>query len=178
MFGKVWFVDMRTGVVIEVSTVVMMAVGVDMLAGAEIGEVTAAMSGLEVVAGVTYAVEALADTIFGGASAIGAEANATSLNGSMPDLEFAVTIPLEDSFLSWEASRSSWPMTALDCDRDLQACKPSYHVWSTLVSPALPQFPNQEPPRPQQLILPDRFVIPHMGHTELIVIAAAAICDH
>ena len=64
-------IDMRTGAVVEVSTVVMMAVGVDMLAGAEIGEVTAAMSGLEVVAGVTYAVEALADTIFGGASAIG-----------------------------------------------------------------------------------------------------------
>ena len=44
---------------------------------------------------------------------------------------------------------------------------PSRHVWPNLLFPALPQFPNQEPPCPQQLDLADFFMVPHLGHTEL-----------
>ena len=67
-------------------------------------------------------------------------------------------------------------MAALDCDSVLQARMPSYHVCPGLALPALPQFLNQEPLRPQQLILPDFAMMPHLGHTELmavVVIAAA-----
>ena len=46
---------------------------------------------------------------------------------------------------------------------------PSYHVRSSLALPVLPQFPNQEPPRPQQLTFPDLAIMPHLGHTELMV---------
>ena len=67
------------------------------------------------------------------------------------------------------------PMTALDCVSVLQAWIPSYHVWSRLVLPALPQFLNQEPLWPQQLIFPDFVMIPHLGHTELMIIVVTAV---
>ena len=51
--------------------------------------------------------------------------------------------------------------------RSLQARMPSCHVWPRFEFPALPHFPTQEPPRPQQLSLPDFFMVPHSGHTEL-----------
>jgi hypothetical protein len=35
---------------------------------------------------------------------------------------------------------------------------------------ALPQFLNQEPPRPQQLALPDFLMVPHLGHTAALVV--------
>ena len=41
--------------------------------------------------------------------------------------------------------------------------------------PALPQSPNQEPLRPQQLTLPDFFAIPHLGHTMLMIIVVTAV---
>ena len=71
------------------------------------------------------------------------------------------------------AALSCWPMAVLDCTRALQAWMPSYHVCSRFALPALPQFPNQEPPRPQQLILPDFLMLPHLGHTELMVVVMA-----
>ena len=46
---------------------------------------------------------------------------------------------------------------------------PSPQVWSKLESPALPHFPNQEPPRAQQLRLPDFLTAPHLGHTAVLV---------
>ena len=42
---------------------------------------------------------------------------------------------------------------------------PSSQVWSKCASPASPHFWNQAPPRPQQLSLPDFFVVPHLEHT-------------
>ena len=65
-------------------------------------------------------------------------------------------------------------MTALDCPSVLQARMPSYHVWRSFALPALPQFLNQEPPRPQQLFLPDFAMVPHLGHAELMVVVVAA----
>ena len=64
-----------------------------------------------------------------------------------------------------------------DCFRPLQACKPSYHVWSNAISSALPHFPNQEPPRPQQLIWADFLAMPHFGHTKLVAVVTAATCE-
>ena len=40
--------------------------------------------------------------------------------------------------------------------------------------PALPQFLNQDPPRPQQLSLPDFSMVPHLGHTELVAVVVTA----
>ena len=49
---------------------------------------------------------------------------------------------------------SCCPTTAKGC-RALQAWMPSCHVCSRFSSLALPQLPNQDPPRAQQLSLPD-----------------------
>ena len=64
-------------------------------------------------------------------------------------------------------------MTALELASVLQARMPSYHVWSSLPLPVLPHFPNQEPLRPQQLIFPGLAKMPHLGHTELMVVVVA-----
>ena len=66
------------------------------------------------------------------------------------------------------------PMTAVDFAKVLQALSPSYHVWSSLALPALPQFPNQEPLRPQQLLFPDFAMMPHLEHKELSLAAVTA----
>ena len=86
-----------------------------------------------------------------------------------------VAVRLEWSMrVCWAAFRCS-KITFLDCNRVLQAWMPSYHVWSSFLTlPALPQFLNQEPPRPQQLNLPDFPMTAHPGHTELIVVVLAA----
>ena len=82
---------------------------------------------------------------------------------------------LNESLLSCCAPCSCWPMTLLDCDRDLQAWTPSDHLWSSFVAPDAPQFPNQEPPRPQQLSLPDFLVMPHLEHTKLMILVAIGV---
>ena len=53
-------------------------------------------------------------------------------------------------------------------DHSLQASMPSDHVCSCLESPALPHFPNQDPPRLQQLLLPDFLMMPHLEHTAIV----------
>ena len=63
-----------------------------------------------------------------------------------------VSASSEDPFFIW------WHM-----DLALQARQPWYHV----CSPSAPQLPNQEPPRAQQLCLPDLWV-PHLRHTGLV----------
>ena len=40
------------------------------------------------------------------------------------------------------------------------------------MSPLSPHLLNQEPPRAQQLSLPDFLVVPHLGHTELTATGA------
>ena len=52
----------------------------------------------------------------------------------------------------------------------LHASTPSAHVRSNCESPAYPHFPNQVPPRLQQLRFPDERV-PHLGHAEAAVVA-------
>ena len=67
-----------------------------------------------------------------------------------------------------------WPMTVLDCDRAVQTWIPSCHVWRSFVLPKPPHFLNQEPPRPQQLILSVFSMVPHLGHTETVIVIASA----
>ena len=68
---------------------------------------------------------------------------------------------------------SCWPMAVLNRNRVLHARMPSTHVCSRFELPALLHFLNQEPPRPQQLILPDLSTRPHLGHTGPIVVVTA-----
>ena len=55
---------------------------------------------------------------------------------------------------------------------------PSSHVWLCFVLPPLPQFLNQEPPRPQQLAWPDFLMVPHLEHTDMLgdVVVPVFIC--
>ena len=94
---------------------------------------------------------------------------------AMAALEFITKSgSLQDSLLFCWAAFRCWPTAVLDCVHDLQVRIPSYHVWSSLLLPAFPQFPNQEPPWPQQLILPDLWMVPHLWHTELMIVVVAA----
>ena len=91
-------------------------------------------------------------------------------------LEFAMPAPLKE-WLLCSAAFACWPTAILDCGRALHVLMPSYHVWSRFVLPAPPQFLNQEPPWPQQLLLSDFPMVPHLGHTELaIVVVMAGVC--
>ena len=96
------------------------------------------------------------------------DVNANVLAGVMTLLNFAISESLK-GFSCW-AAFDRWPLTLLDCTCVLQAWMPSCQVWSSLAFPAPPQFPNQEPSRPQQLILPDFLMETHFGHTELVVV--------
>ena len=78
--------------------------------------------------------------------------------------ESMLTMSEEAFTFGWEAF-SCWSTADWNC-HDLQAWIPSCHVWRTCEFPTLPQFPNQEPPRPQQLNLSDFFMIPHLEHSE------------
>ena len=66
----------------------------------------------------------------------------------------------------------------MDCDRVSQAWMPSTHVCPRFALPALPQFLNQEPPRPQQLVLPDFPMVPHLGHTGIAVTPSVHMCGY
>ena len=72
---------------------------------------------------------------------------------------------------------SSWDIIACGDSKLWQAWTPSPHVWSNVVSPTSPQFLNQEPPRAQQLSLPDFLTVPHLGQLgadALVVTGASA----
>ena len=47
-------------------------------------------------------------------------------------------------------------------------------MWPRFEFPGLPQFLNQEPPRPQQLLFPDFPMVLHLRHTGLRVAAVVA----
>ena len=82
--------------------------------------------------------------------------------------------PLEAS-ICWTGWCISRPTPVWDCiPRVLQTLMPSYHVCPKFELPALPQFRNQEPSRPQQLVLPDFSMAPHLRHTELIIVVVTA----
>ena len=80
----------------------------------------------------------------------------------MPQGEFSARVPF-----------GCWCLAVFNCERGLQVRIPSYHVRRSFVLPALPQFLNQEPPRPQQLALPDFSMVPHLAHANLLVVVVA-----
>ena len=85
-----------------------------------------------------------------------------------------MSAPLEG--LSCGSTFDCRPTAALNCDHFLQAWIPSYHVCCNFVLPAPPQFLNQEPPRPQQLILPDFAMVPHLLHiADAIVVVSVSV---
>ena len=96
------------------------------------------------------------------------------LTGVTTVVEFTMSESLEKWVIFDWAAFTGWPMVGLGCHRVLQAWIPSYHVWSSLELPALPQFPNQEPSRPQQLSFPDFLAVPHLGHAKPIAVVVTA----
>ena len=87
---------------------------------------------------------------------------------------FVMAAPWEESMSLCWAPFSWWSTAVLDCDGALQAWIPSYHVCWSFALPTLPQFLNQEPPIPQQLILPDLLMVPHLGHAETVIVVVSA----
>ena len=140
-----------TGVVLDVLTAVTVGAGADMLTDVEI--IAVGVKGIAFEFAVSL-VGALIDTWAG--------------------LSFFVSVGIVLTALAIMRFRCT-PLsflTILECDRALQDRIPSYHVCLSFALPALPHVPNQEPPRPQQLALPDFPIVPHFGHAELIVVAA------
>ena len=91
--------------------------------------------------------------------------------------EFTTLLPsLESSSLfCWTAFRC-WSITAILGWRALHVSMPSYHVCLSFVLPVAPQFPNQDPPRAQQLSLPEFLIFPHLRHEKLIVVVETNVC--
>ena len=80
--------------------------------------------------------------------------------------EAAVSTPLEASGRC--AASDCRALAPLGCRRVLHARMPACHVCSAF--PALPQFPNQEPLRAQQLRFPDFPMVPHLRQRGLMVV--------
>ena len=133
-------VILRAAVVLElicVKTVVNILVFA-LVVSARVDEVTVVTSALEFAAAVPRFVDvvfdawidALTDVIIGVMHAIRAgildDVNVDSFAAVMAVLEFSISTPLGD-FCCWAAFDCRL-MAALDCDRVLQACMPSYHV--------------------------------------------------
>ena len=95
----------------------------------------------------------------------GADANVFIF--AMTALEFPVPTPLEECS-RWTVFKC-WSLALLDCAHISQTWMPSCHEGRSLALPALPQFLNQEPPRPQQLRFPDFAMTPHL-HSGLMVV--------
>ena len=100
------------------------------------------------------------------------DVNANVFVGVMTEIYLVMPAPIDN--FSCLAAFDCRSMAALDCDHVLHAWMPSYHVWSSLALPTTPQFPNQEPPRPQQLTFPDVLTVPHRGHTKPIAVVVTA----
>ena len=146
--------------------------------GINIGETIAMRVGVMV----TVLIDLLTDTMVGIVNGIGVDVltdvNSTPLTATMTGLDLtAMAESSADSLFFFSTALSRWPIAALDC-RTLQTRMPSYHVCSTFALSAPPQLPNQEPPRPQQLILPDFGVVPHLTHMELTVFIMGAEYSH
>ena len=121
-------------------------------------------------------IDTLAGTILGEFMAIEVLVDVSSTIMS----ELALSLPTLEDLSSWAVFDSLF-LAIFSCVRASQAWKPSCHVCSRFVLPGLPHLLNQEPPRPQQLLLPDFPMIPHLGHTTLMVVLARAgvwICEH
>ena len=135
---------------------------------------TGVLLALKFVVVVSYAVEVLSDVVTESSAAnIGvvevlANMNVNLSAAVMTTLEFPMPIPYEES--SFSAPFGCRALTVFNCSRVMHARMPSYQVWRNLALTSFPQFPNQDPPRPQQLALPDLLIVPHSGHTDMLAV--------
>ena len=108
------------------------------------------------------------------ATAVRVEAGGMAMMADEGVLAVEMAKPSEESEAFRSAAFGCWPMTGLDCDCASQAFMPSCHEWSRFRFPPPPQRLNQEPSWPQQLALPDFWMVPHAGHAGLPVVGVAA----
>ena len=158
-----------------VEVVVTMLVGVGMVVEAKVGVVLALALVVALLAAAVVEVEAImlvvvvmVETDVAGSDVdVSVDVNANMLTGVM-----AVKFVLPELLEAFRccAAFACRLMAALNCARVLQAWRPAYHVRPNLALAALPQFPNHEPLRPQQLIFPDFAMVPHFGHTKSIAL--------
>ena len=158
-------VALRSNVVVEwIGWVVMMVVVVVSVSYAL--ELRSGMSdrpvlGTDVLIGTLAGVlvDVLVDTVIGVVCDIGddvlAGVEVSSRTIAAPALELVPMLASSEDalFVGWRAC-SCCPTTAKGC-RALQAWMPSCHVCSRFAVLEYPQVPNQDPPRAQQLSLPD-----------------------
>ena len=124
MLAESWFIRMCADVVIDLSIVVMLGFGVDMLTGVEIVVLIAVLIAFGFVVEVGFFTGGICS-----ARGITAEIKASDgLAVVTTDFEFAFPSPLEEPLLSCRVPGICLPMNVLDCTRALQDCKPSYHV--------------------------------------------------
>ena len=134
------------------------AAGAKTFAGVGVIVVVTVMTVLELVSrGLDSRIEVLATAVAGGiASGSGIDALAGVPENMWGATMFAlerISIPLK-TWLCGAEARCCSP-TAVLTSRALQARMPSDQVWSMFLLPGPPHCPNHEPPRPQQLLLPD-----------------------
>ena len=137
--------------------------------------------GIDVVADIVIGLECAVCDVDGVSESgvdVLADVSVSVLVAVMTLLEFAKPVLCAESTLCCCTMSTCGPMTALDCACLWQVWMPSRHVCCTFALPVPPQFPNQEPPRPQQLSLPDLSMVPHLGHTEqrVVVVAGTGMC--
>ena len=121
------------GVRADLSTVLTLAVGVDILTNLEFIIVVAAVvvaARFIVVIIAACAVEVLVPTeaTISGAPVVDAEVNANCLGDTTCAFELVLPASLDELLPSCSALFSCWLMTVLDGDRPLQDSKPSCHV--------------------------------------------------
>ena len=152
------------------------AFGVEILTDVKIVAVSATVIALGFTMPVPYALDVLIDTLTGAlADACAdelAKVNVNVLAAVVSTLKFGMPIPLGES--SCCTVFECWSKGILARAHGLHARMPWDHVCLMFASRALPQFPNQEPPRAQQLLLPDFLMVPHSEHTETMVAVVSA----
>ena len=139
--------------------------------GLDIGSSGAATAVLIVV--LDMLIDASPDAAIGILLAATVDANANIFAVAMSVLDFCTVSTLTEDFGCW-AAFDCRPRAAVDRARVLQTWMPSCHVCRSLALPALPQSPDQEPARPQQLLSPDFAMAPHLGQTGLIAMVAGS----
>ena len=101
----------------------------------------------------------IADKLLGAiVSAIGdtyIDVSMVAVVGVSPVVAFGTSLSFDGDARTDGRGTCSCCATTMEGCLAVQVCMPSYHVCSISPSLAIPQLPNQDPPRAQQLSLPD-----------------------
>ena len=154
------------GTVIVLLAGMLVGFGVNMISGVC---VIVSVTALDIVVPESYSrdvrtdIDALADR----AIVVVPYINVDLLSGMVANtaLESTPMLASSEKAFCFSCKICRWRSTAAWNCCDLQTRIPSYHVLPRDMLPALRQFPYQEPPCPQQLILPDFLMMPHSRHT-------------